>query len=450
MLQGSNIVFIFASLTKNFGNMERKIYQKLLEWKSRERRKPLIIRGARQTGKTWIMKEFGRREYENVIYVNFDLDKRLSGIFKDDYNIQRILLTLQAVTGIKPEPGKTLLILDEIQEVDRGLGALKYFCEDAPEYHVMVAGSLLGIALHQGTSFPVGKVDMLKIHPLDFEEFLWATGNKNLADLLASRNWDIVNTISNKYIQLLRLYYFVGGMPEAVESFVKHNDLSEVRNIQTDILAAYRNDVNKHAPAQEIPRISMVLDSLPSQLSRENKKFLFGAVRKGARAADFEIAIQWLIDCGIIHKVPRVREVGMPLKFYEDFNAFKIFLLDCGLLGALSEAPAQQMIVGDNIFKEFKGMFTEQFVLQQFMAQDSMFVYYHSQDKSDLELDFVVQHDADIFPVEVKAEGNVHAKSLHNFIDRHPNMKAIRLSMLDYIDQGWMTNYPLYAAGWMV
>ena len=427
--------------------MERKIYNKLLEWKSRDGRKPLIIRGARQTGKTWIMKEFGRREYENVLYVNFDLDKRLSGIFEEDYNIKRILMTLQALTGIKAEPGKTLIILDEIQEVVRGLGALKYFCEDAPEYHVMVAGSLLGIALHQGTSFPVGKVDMLDIHPLDYEEFLWATGNTSLAELLSNHNWNVINPIINKYIQLLRLYYFVGGMPEAVESFVKNGDLAEVRRIQGDIIAAYRSDVNKHAPATEIPRIGMVLDSLPWQLARENKKFIFGAMRKGARAADFEIAIQWLIDCGIVHKVPRVREVGLPLKFYEDFNAFKLFLVDCGLLGALSEAPAAQMIVGDNIFKEFKGMFTEQFVLQQFVATDSLYVYYHSQDKSDLELDFVVQKEASIIPVEVKAEGNVHAKSLHNFIDRHPGIKAARLSMLGYKEQDWMVNYPLFAAG---
>ncbi len=427
--------------------MERKIYNKLLEWKNRNGRKPLIISGARQTGKTWIMKEFGKREFKNVIYVNFDLEKRLADIFKEDYNIKRILLTLQAVSGIKAEPNTTLIILDEIQEVNRGLGALKYFCEDAPEYHVMVAGSLLGIALHQGTSFPVGKVDMINIHPLDFEEFLWATGNKSLADMLESCNWDIINTLSTKYIQLLRLYYFVGGMPEAVNSFATNNDLNEVRRIQNNILLAYRSDVNKHAPTQEIPRISMVLDSLPSQLARENKKFLFGTVRKGARAADFEIAIQWLIDCGVIHKVPRVNEIGMPLKFYEDFNAFKIFLLDCGLLGALSEAPAQQMIVGDNIFKEFKGMFTEQFVLQQLISQDSMFIYYHSQDKSDLEIDFVIQKDANIYPIEVKAEGNVHAKSLHNFIDRHHNIKGIRLSMLGYIDQGWMINYPLFAAG---
>lgn len=341
--------------------------------------------------------------------------------------------------------GETLIILDEIQEVNRGLGVLKYFYENAPEHHVMVAGSLLGIALHPGTSFPVGKVDIIDIHPLDYEEFLWATGNIQLSRLLHNPDWQLLSTLKSKYIEYLRQYYYVGGMPEAVSSFVKEKDLAMVRKIQEDILAAYTNDISKHAPQNDVQRIMMVMRSIPSQLSKENKKFVYGVMKKGARAADYELAIQWLMDCGILYKVPRVKKAGMPLKFYEDMSAFKLFFLDLGLLAALSEAPADMMLVGDNIFEEFKGMFTEQYVLQQMVALDSLHIYYWSNERSDGELDFIVQRGSRIIPIEVKAEENVKAKSLRAFITANPNLKGMRLSMSDYRDQDWMENFPLYS-----
>ena len=279
--------------------MERKVYQKLLDWKKNTGRKPLILSGARQVGKTWLMKEFGKREYKKVLYANFDLDERLRGIFEQDYDVQRILLALQALIGVVPTPGDTLIILDEIQEVNRGLGALKYFCENAPEYHVMVAGSLLGIALHPGTSFPVGKVDMIDVHPLDFEEFLWATGNTELSKLLHNPDWKLMSVFKTKYVELLRRYYYVGGMPEVVQAFANNYDLKEVRTIQNAIIDAYRNDISKHAPAGVVQRIQMVMNSIPSQLAKENKKFIYGVVKKGGRANDFELAIKFVLDHGV-------------------------------------------------------------------------------------------------------------------------------------------------------
>ena len=426
-------------------NMKRKIYKRMLDWKSSSDRKPLILRGARQVGKTWLMKEFGKNEYTNMIYANFDLDERLRGLFDADYDIHRILTVLQALTGVVPQPHKTLIILDEIQEVNRGLGVLKYFCENAPEYHVMVAGSLLGIALHPGTSFPVGKVDMIDVYPMDYEEFLWATGNEPLANILHNPDWQLMSALKTKYIDLLRQYYYVGGMPEVVACYANENNLHKVRQKQLDILTAYTNDVSKHAPKQEVQRILMVLNSIPSQLAKENKKFIYGMLKKGARAADYELAIQWLIDCGILLKVPRVKKAGMPLKFYEDLSSFKLFFLDLGLLAALSEAPAELMLVGNTAFEEFKGMFTEQYVLQQMVAKGDLHIYYWSSERSDGELDFIIQKGVGIIPIEVKAEENVKAKSLHYFVMANPGIKGIRLSMSDYRDQSWMENIPLYA-----
>ena len=391
------------------------------------------------------MKEFGSKEYDSVLYANFDTDERLRGIFDTDYDVSRILTALQALTGVVPQPGGTLIILDEIQEVNRGLGVLKYFCENAPEYHVMVAGSLLGIALHPGTSFPVGKVDMLDIHPLDFEEFLWATGNEPLARLLPCPDWRLLKILKSKFIDLLRQYYYVGGMPEAVFSYVQEGNLAKVRQIQNNILTAYANDVSKHAPASDVQRILMVLNSIPSQLAKENKKFIYGVLKKGARAAEFELAIQWLMDCGILTKVSRVKKAGVPLKFYEDLSAFKLFFLDLGLLAALSGAPADMMLIGNQVFEEFKGMFTEQYVLQQMVARGDLQVYYWSSERSDGELDFIVQKECRLLPVEVKAEENVKAKSLSHFVAAHPGMKGVRLSMSDYRDQTWMENIPLFA-----
>lgn len=425
--------------------MKRKVYTELLEWKNREGRKPLILRGARQVGKTWIMKEFGRNEYRNVIYVNCDNEPRISHLFENDYDIKRVLLALQAISGIKAVPGETLIILDEIQEVNRGLGVLKYFCEDAPEYHVMVAGSLLGIALHQGTSFPVGKVDMVDMYPMDFGEFLDALGHEQWKDMLKSKDWQLIASMRSKFIEFLRLYYYVGGMPGVVNSFIEHNDLQEVRRLQQTILRAYQEDVSKHAPAAEVVRINMVMNSIPSQLAKENKKFVYGAIKKGARATEFELAIQWLIDCGIIYKISRVRTPKLPLKFYEDMSAFKLFMLDCGLLACMSEVPADQMLIGDNVFQEFKGAFTEEFVLQQMISHRDIHIYYWSSDKADSEVDFLLQHGSRIIPVEVKAEENLRARSLRQFVTNNPELKGIRFSMSDYREQEWMENVPLYA-----
>lgn len=426
--------------------MKRKVYTELLKWKENSNRKPLILRGARQVGKTWIMKEFARNEYRNFIYVNCDNEPRVAHLFENDYDIKRILLILQAISGIKAVPGETLIILDEIQEVKRGLGALKYFCEDAPEYHVMVAGSLLGIALHPGTSFPVGKVDMIDLYPMDFGEFLEAQGNGQWKALLESHDWELISTMRTKFIELLRQYYYVGGMPGVVSSYIKQQDLQEVRRLQQDILTAYREDISKHAPSNEVVRINMVMNSIPSQLARENKKFIYGAMRKGARAADFEQAIQWLIDCGIVYKIPRASTSKLPLKFYEDLSAFKLFLLDCGLLACMSEVPADQMLIGNNVFEEFKGAFTEEFVLQQLISCPDTFIYYWSSERSDGEIDFLLQHGSNIIPVEVKAEENVRARSLRQFVQDNPELKGVRFSMSDYRDQGWMENIPLYAA----
>lgn len=424
--------------------MKRDIYNKLLQWKNDSNRKPLIITGARQVGKTWIMREFGRNEYDDVVYINCDNEKRMETLLSDDYNIDRILLGLQAISGINIKSDKTLIILDEIQEVPRGLHLLKYFYEEAPEYHIMVAGSLLGIILNRGVSFPVGKVDIMELHPMNFNEFLEAMGQEQLLKVLDSNDWKLIDILSSKYIELLRQYYFVGGMPEAVLSYCNSKDIAQVRDIQSNILKAYRNDISKHATKSESVKIGQVLDSLPSQLSKENKKFIYGVIKSGARASEFELAIQWLIDAGIIHKVNRIKEARMPLKFYEDISAFKLFLLDLGLFACMCEVPASEILIGNNIFIEYKGAFAEQYVLQQIISR-KVKPYYWSSEKTPSEIDFVIQRDDKIVPIEVKAEVNVKARSLRQFITNNPDLKGVRYSMLGYIDQGWVENVPLYA-----
>ena len=426
--------------------MERKIIEQLKLWKNHPERKPLILLGARQVGKTWVMKHFGQREFQNVAYINCDVEPLAKELFAADYNIPRILLTLQAITGTHIEAGKTLIIFDELQEVERGLHSLKYFQENAPEYHVMAAGSLLGITLGKGQSFPVGKVNTMHLYPMDFEEFLMAAGEVDLCNLLHQPDWEILKILSSKYIDFLRQYYYVGGMPEVVDHFIQHHDLQEVRNKQREILDAYRRDISKHTTPMESMRIGQVLQSLPSQLARENKKFIYNVLKKGARAVEYELAIQWLMDAGLVHKVSRVKELQMPVKFYEDLSAFKLFPLDCGLLGCMTEAPASQMLVGDNVFKEFKGAFTEQFVLQQLVAQ-GFSPYYWSSDKTPAEIDFVLQTDQRVISVEVKAEENVRARSMSEYIKSHPeySLKGLRISMMGYQDQDWMENIPLYA-----
>ena len=426
--------------------MKRKIYKQLLKWKRNVDRKPLMLLGARQVGKTWIMQHFGEKEYKNVAYINCDDEPRMKQLFELDYNIDRILITIQAITGVKITPADTLIIMDEIQEVPRGLHSLKYFCEKAPEYHVMVAGSLLGVTLGKGESFPVGKVDMLTMYPMDYEEYLDATGNEGWIELLHSKDWGLIDIMKPKMTELLRQYYFVGGMPGVVSKFIENTDLQQVRTLQRDILEAYRRDISKHTSAAESTRIREVLDSLPSQLARENKKFIYGAVRKGSRAKDFELAIQWLVDAGIVYKVSRIKEPKMPLKFYEDMDVFKLFLLDCGLLACMTDASADQMLIGDNVFTEFKGAFTEQYVLQQLLAL-GLKPYYWSNTKTPSEIDFIIQDSQRVIPVEVKAEENVRARSLAQFTKDNPGLKGLRISMKGYVDQEWMENIPIIAIG---
>lgn len=427
--------------------MERSIYSSLKKWKESPTRKPLILQGARQVGKTYILKEFGAREYSEVVYINCDDNNDMQNMFVD-YDVDRIIRSLSAISGVSIKPSTTLLILDEIQEVERGLASLKYFCEKAPEYHVAVAGSLLGITLHEGTSFPVGKVDMLYMYPMDFEEFLLAMGKEQLVELLRNNSWAALTPLRGMLTELLRQYYFVGGMPEAVKAYVERGDIWEVRSIHSKIIDAYRNDMSKHVPKQQVQRINMVWNSIPSQLARDNKKFIYGALRKGARANDFEIAIQWLVDSGLVHKVHRISKPVVPLKFYEDMVSFKLFLLDCGLLGALSETPPEQILIGDNVFEEYKGAFTENYVLQQLKSLPRTFVYYYSNDNSTLEIDFVVQHEAHVIPIEVKAEENLRAKSLRQFVTDNSGLHGVRFSMSDYREQDWLTNVPLWAVRW--
>jgi hypothetical protein len=425
--------------------MYRKIINNLREWKVSNDRKPLILLGARQVGKTWIMKHFGETDFENVAYINCDEQTAVKDIFEHDYDINRIIIALQAIANVSIVPGKTLIILDELQEVKRGLHSLKYFCENAPQYHVIAAGSLLGITLGRGESFPVGKVNIMHLYPLDFEEFLMAR-NQQLYEVLKQGDWETIELLKPKYVEMLRQYYFVGGMPDVVNCFVNSYDLADVRSKQREIIEAYRRDISKHTGATESMRIGQVLQSLPSQLAKENKKFIYSLIKKGARAAEYELAIQWLVDAGIVVRVPRVKQIQMPVKFYEDVSAFKLFLLDCGLLGCMADASAAQMIVGDNVFKEFKGAFTEQYVMQQLHTLFPS-IFYWSNDSTPAEIDFVVQTDERVVPIEVKAEENVKAKSMAVYIKQHPdyNLKGLRLSMLGYTDQEWMENVPLFA-----
>ena len=429
--------------------MNRQIYNELKRWKTSQDRKPLVLLGARQVGKTWIMRHFGAQEYESVAYINCDDEPRAKELFTPDYDMDRILLSIQVITGVKVLPGKTLVILDEIQELERGLHSLKYFYEKSPQDHVMVAGSLLGITLGRGESFPVGKVDMLHMYPMNFSEFLDAMGKTELITLIHSKEWQVIELMKDKFEYLLRQYYYVGGMPKVVSKYVSNGDLAEVRKEQMAIVDAYRRDISKHTTNRESMRIGQVLDSLPSQLARENKKFVYGAVRKGARAADFELAIQWLVDAGIVLRVHRISEARMPLKFYEQLDAFKLFLLDCGLLACMADTAADQMLVDNKVFIEFKGAFTEQYVAQELVSM-GIKPYYWSNDRTPAEIDFVVQQDGKAIPIEVKASTNVRSKSLAQFIKDNEGLKGLRLSLCSYIDQSWMENIPLYALeGWM-
>lgn len=424
--------------------MRRKAIEELYRWKASADRKPLIVQGARQVGKTWLMKEFAKEAYKKCAYVNFEDNDMLRQLFEHDFDIQRIINSIQWTTGVTIDTD-TLIFLDEIQEAPRGITALKYFQEKAPEYHVMAAGSLLGIAMHHNDSFPVGKVDFMYLYPLSFFEFLEAVGEKRMVDLLMSKDWQTITMFRTKFEERLRQYYFVGGMPAVVAAFAEDGNLERVRTLQNGILDSYERDFSKHAPAIEVPRIRMVWQSIPAQLSKENRKFIYGVVKEGARAKDFELAIEWLKDAGLIYKVNRCKKGQMPLAAYEDFAAFKIFMSDIGLMGAMSKLPPQSLINGNALFTDFKGALTEQYVMQQLKTSSKLSVYYWSADSSRGEIDFLVQRDSDIIPIEVKAEENLQAKSLRSFIDKNPELHGVRLSMSPYREQDWMTNYPLYS-----
>ena len=425
--------------------MDRTAMEALVKWNGKKNRKPLILKGARQVGKTWLMKEFGKRYFKYTAYVNFDNNERMRDVFESDYNIDRILMAVNIETGVKIVPGETLIIFDEIQEAPKAIASLKYFCEDAPEYAVIAAGSLLGVAIHKGVSFPVGKVDTIQLNPLSFREFLAAVGEEGLARLIEQKEYDLMSAFREKYIDWLKKYYYIGGMPEVVSSFAEEKDFGEVRYLQKQIIEMYENDFSKHTTEQELPRIRMVWNSVPMQLAKENKKFLFGKIKEGARAKDFEIAIGWLQDCGLITKVYRVNKPAMPLKAYIEFSAFKLYLLDVGLLSAMSDLDARTILEGNRIFTEFKGALTEQYVLQQLIADTEYVPYYFTETKSKGEIDFMIQKGMDIIPVEVKAEENLRAKSLKCFCEKYEPREAIRTSMSDYKQQDWLTNIPLWA-----
>lgn len=427
--------------------MYRKLLEELKAWKNDVHRKPMIIRGARQVGKTWLMKEFGRTCYEKCAYISMDENEIMEDVFRDAFDIKRIITALEIEVGFQIEPENTLIIFDEVQEIPRALKSLKYFCENAPQYHVMAAGSLLGVALHEGTSFPVGKVEFCDLYPMDYQEFLLACGEDGLAELLESGDYKLITSFKNKYIDLLKFYYYVGGMPEVVSTYVQTNDLKKVRRIQNRLLGAYENDFSKHAPAETVTRIKMLWNSIPAQLAKENKKFIYGLVREGARAREYEVAITWLIDCGLIYKINRVKKPDFPLRAYQDFQAFKLFVLDIGLLGAMSRLSAKMILQGNRLFEEFKGALTEQYVLQQLKENPEIDIFYWSSDTATAEVDFLVQTEEDIIPIEVKAEENLSAKSLKSFYNKYRPQLSIRTSMSDYREQEWMVNVPLHMVG---
>lgn len=425
--------------------MYRYAIEELKKWKSRKNRKPMILEGARQVGKTWLMKEFGATEFEDIAYINFDSNSQMRELFAGDLAVERIITGLELYVGKKINAEKTLLIFDEVQEVPRALSALKYFCEDAPEYHIVCAGSLLGIALHEGTSFPVGKVEFMKLYPLSFKEFLLATGKERFVRALEAHDFGLVTSFKQTYIEALKQYYYIGGMPEVVAAFAENSDFNEVREIQQRILNAYEQDFSKHAPNNIVPKIRMVWNNIPSQLAKENRKFIYGLIREGARAKDFETAFMWLADCGLVYQVYRVTSPGLPLKAYADMKAFKLFLLDVGLLSCMTGLRQKTLLEGGEVFKEFKGALTEQYVMQELAAKKGIGVYYYTNERSSAEVDFLVDDGEDVIPVEVKAETNLMAKSLKYYTEKYSPRISVRSSMADYREEGSLLNLPLYA-----
>jgi hypothetical protein len=427
--------------------MYRESIVNLNKWKEDKFRKPLIVRGARQVGKTWLLQEFGRRSYSKFVYVNFEDTPTLQNIFANDFDIGRIITVLQIYAQTTITAEDTLIILDEIQSAERGITSLKYFCEKAPQYHVVAAGSLLGMGLHSQVSFPVGKVDFLDMRPLSFSEFLLSLNESALVDALNAKNWSVISIFTEKLKEYLRYYFYVGGMPEVVDAFAQTRDWQLVRRIQNRILNSYEGDFSKHAPKETVPRIRMVWQSIPSQLAKENKKFVYGVIREGARAKDFELAIQWLVDCGLLLKSHRVSKPGIPLAAYQDISTFKLFLHDVGLLGAMAGLNVRTIIEGDEIFTEFKGALTEQYVMQQLRLESERYIGYWTNERSTAEVDFVIQEEGEVIPIEVKSGENLKAKSFRLFCEKYQPKKAIRTSLTDYKEESWMKNVPLYSIG---
>ncbi len=425
--------------------MYRYALENLNLWKKSKHRLPLIIQGARQVGKTWLMQEFGNHAYKDVVYINFEANSQMKDLFAGDLNPQRLIAGIEIYTDKKVNAENTLIIFDEVQEVPRALESLKYFCEETPQYHIICAGSLLGIALHEGTSFPVGKVDFLKLTPLSYKEFLMATGKERFAKLLEAQDFEMICTYKQTYIDALKQYYFVGGMPEAVQSFSSDENYKEVRKIQNRILEAYEQDFSKHAPHNIVPKLRMLWHSVPAQLARENKKFIYGLVREGGRAKDFEVALMWLCDAGLIHKISRINAPKMPLSAYEDLKAFKTFVVDVGLLSCMAGLRAQTLLDKNELFSEFKGALTEQFVCQELKTLPDLSVYYYTNNRGSCEVDFVVDTGEKIVPIEVKAEVNLRSKSLKTYAEKYSPEICVRTSMADYEQQDWIENIPLYA-----
>ena len=430
--------------------MYRTAIEALHEWKRKSNKKPLIIRGARQVGKTWLMKEFGRTAFAQTAYISFDNNQRIAELFSADLDVTRLITGLELYVGHKIDPVNTLIIFDEVQEVPKALTSLKYFNENAPQYQIICAGSLLGVALHQGTSFPVGKVEFLDLHPLSFSEFMLAMGKGQFVSLLEQRDFAMITTFKQEYIDLLKRYYFVGGMPEAVLSFATDLDFSEVRAIQQRILAAYEQDFSKHAPNEVVPRIRMLWNSIPAQLAKENKKFIYGLVKEGARAREYEFALMWLSDCGLVHKVHRAKSPCLPLKAYEDLKAFKLFLVDVGLLSCMTRLQQGVLLDGNELFAGFKGALTEQYVLQQMKTLSNIETYYWTNERNTSEIDFLLDRGNAVIPLEVKAEENLQSKSLKAFAEKHHPSMSVRTSMSNYRQESWLLNLPLYAIACIV
>jgi len=422
--------------------MNRYLIDELTVWKSAKNRKPLIIQGARQVGKTWLMKKFGEQEFKQVVYLNFESSNRLKNLFAIDFNIDRILTVIEIETNQKIIPETTLLIFDEIQEVEKGLTALKYFYEQAPHYYIIAAGSLLGVSLQKNNSFPVGKVDFLRLYPLSFMEFLENSENINLANQIKNNNWNVIESFHDKLVEQLRLYYFIGGMPEVVSNYIQNKDLKIVREIQQKLLIGYENDFAKYAPNEIVPKIKIVWKSLIGQLAKENKKFIYGQLKKGARAKDFEMAINWLSEAGLVLKINRLEKPTIPLNPYADQDAFKLFFLDVGLLNAIGNLDHKILLEKNQILTDFKGALTEQFVCQQLIIKHEL--YYWSSGNT-AEVDFIIQNKNEVIPIEVKAEENLKSKSLKVFVEKYHNKNALRTSMNKFRKEDWLTNIPLYA-----